>query len=214
LIGFNLPSKPITQPAILDQKKNAKTAGVAVDDEQLDIILDIIMIGNRLAAIFTSCYNVLRKKVLKHIGRLHSMYEIYTDGSCLGNPGRGGWGVVSDHFILCDNERNTTNNIMEMTAIIKALEECVKREILEVRIFTDSNYVKNGISSWIINWKRNGWKTSTGADVKNKELWIAMDEARKKLTSVEWKWVKAHNGHPKNEQVDKLARECANKLSV
>ena len=103
---------------------------------------------------------------------------------------------------------------MELTSILKALEECSKRDIQEVRIFTDSNYVKNGINVWIINWKKNGWKTSTGAPVKNKELWMAIDEVRNKLRLVEWKWVKAHNGNPKNEEVDKLARDSANKLSV
>tara|TARA_B110000459_G_scaffold50249_1_gene56141 strand:+ start:1614 stop:2042 length:429 start_codon:yes stop_codon:yes gene_type:complete len=142
------------------------------------------------------------------------MYEIYTDGSCLGNPGRGGWGVVSDNFKLSAGQSNTTNNQMEMTAILKALEECSKRDIQEVRIFTDSNYVKNGINVWIINWKKNGWRTSTGTPVKNKELWMAIDEARNKLGLVEWKWVKAHNGNPKNEEVDKLARESANKVSL
>ena len=142
------------------------------------------------------------------------MYEIYTDGSCLGNPGRGGWGVVSDNFKLSAGQPNTTNNQMEMTAILKALEECSKRDIQEVRIFTDSNYVKNGINVWIINWKKNGWRTSTGTPVKNKELWMAIDEVRNKLRLVEWKWVKAHNGNPKNEEVDKLARDSANKVSV
>ena len=143
-----------------------------------------------------------------------SMYEVYTDGSCLGNPGHGGWGVVSDNFKLSAGQPNTTNNQMEMTAILKALEECSKRDIQEVRIFTDSNYVKNGINVWIINWKKNGWKTSTGTPVKNKELWMAIDEVRNKLRLVEWKWVKAHNGNPKNEEVDKLARDSANKVSV
>jgi ribonuclease HI len=140
------------------------------------------------------------------------MYEVYTDGSCLGNPGRGGWGVVSDNFKLTAGQPNTTNNQMEMTAILKALEECSRRDIQEVCIFTDSNYVKNGITMWIIKWKKNGWKTSTGAPVKNKELWVAIDEARNKLKLVEWRWVKAHNGNPKNEEVDTLARESANMI--
>ena len=137
------------------------------------------------------------------------MYEIYTDGSCLGNPGRGGWGVVGEDFKLSAGQSDTTNNQMEMTAILKALEECLKRDIQEVCIFTDSQYVKNGISSWIINWKRNDWVTSTGTPVKNKELWIAIDEVRNKLKLVNWKWVKAHNGDLKNEEVDKLAYEAA-----
>jgi ribonuclease HI len=142
------------------------------------------------------------------------MYEIYTDGSCLGNPGRGGWGVVSDDFKLSGKQPDTTNNAMEMTAIFKALEECLKRDIQEVCIFTDSQYVKNGITSWIINWKKNDWITSTGTPVKNKELWIDIDEVRNKLKVVEWKWVKAHNGDPKNEEVDTLAYEAAGGTAV
>jgi len=142
------------------------------------------------------------------------MYEVYTDGSSLGNPGRGGWAAISEDFKLCGAKPNTTNNVMEMTAIVKALEECVRRDISEVRIMTDSNYVKQGITSWIHNWKRNGWKTSTGGDVKNRELWIQIDELRLKIKMIEWKWVKAHNGNPQNEAVDRLARECAKNLSV
>jgi|TARA_B110000093_G_scaffold114699_1_gene122902 ribonuclease HI len=137
------------------------------------------------------------------------MYEVYTDGSCLGNPGRGGWGVVGDDFKLSGKQSDTTNNAMEMTAVLKALDECLNRDIQEVCIFTDSQYVKNGISAWIINWKKNNWVTSTGTPVKNKELWIAIDEVRNKLKLVNWKWVKAHNGDLKNEEVDKLAYEAA-----
>ena len=131
------------------------------------------------------------------------MYEIYTDGSSLGNPGPSGWGVVSDSFKLSAGQPNSTNNRMEMTAILRALEESVKRDIQEVRIFTDSNYVKQGINSWIIKWKQNGWMTSAGAPVKNKELNV-----------VEWRWVKAHNGDPRNEEADKLARESAKNISA
>ena len=141
------------------------------------------------------------------------MYEVYTDGSCLGNPGRGGWGAISKDFKLCGAQPNTTNNVMEMTAIIKALEQCLWMEKKHVRIITDSNYVKNGITGWIHNWKKNGWKTANGADVKNKELRVKMDNLRQELTMIEWKWVKAHNGNPQNEAVDKLARECAKNLS-
>ncbi len=142
------------------------------------------------------------------------MYEIYTDGSCLGNPGAGGWGAIGKDMKLCGAMANTTNNIMEMTAVAKALEECVKRDISEVRIFTDSNYVKNGITKWIINWKKNGWMTSAGTPVKNKELWIQIDAFREKVKMIEWRWVKAHNGHPQNEAVDTLARECAKNIQV
>lgn len=141
------------------------------------------------------------------------MYEVYTDGSSLGNPGRGGWAAISEDFKLCGAQPNTTNNVMEMTAILKALQECVQRGISEVCIITDSNYVKQGITSWIHNWKRNGWKTSSGGDVKNRELWIQIDELRMKIKMIEWKWVKAHNGNPQNEAVDRLARECAKNLS-
>ena len=101
-----------------------------------------------------------------------------------------------------------------MTAIAKALEQCLYLEKTNVRIITDSNYVKQGITSWIHNWKKNGWKTSSGGDVKNRELWIELDKIRDYFIMIEWRWVKAHNGDPKNEEVDKLARECAKNLSV
>jgi ribonuclease HI len=139
------------------------------------------------------------------------MYEIYTDGSCLGNPGPGGWGVIGKDFTLCGDAPNTTNNIMEMTAIVKALEECLNRNYLDVCIYTDSNYVKQGITQWIHNWKKNGWKTSSGGDVKNKDLWVQIDTLRNQMKHVEWKWVKAHKGNPLNEAVDKLAKSCAKK---
>jgi ribonuclease HI len=142
------------------------------------------------------------------------MYEIYTDGSCLGNPGRGGWAAISNDFKICGAQPNTTNNIMEMTAILRALEQVRLMNEKSVRIFTDSNYTKQGITSWIHNWKKNGWKTSSGGDVKNRELWIELDKIRDCFIMIEWRWVKAHNGDPKNEEVDKLARECAKNLSV
>ena len=142
------------------------------------------------------------------------MYEIYTDGSCLGNPGRGGWAAISKDFKICGAQPNTTNNIMEMTAILRALDQVRQMNEKSVRIFTDSNYTKQGITFWIHNWKKNGWKTSSGGDVKNRELWIELDKIRDCFTMIEWRWVKAHNGDPKNEEVDKLARECAKNLSV
>ena len=142
------------------------------------------------------------------------MYEIYTDGSCLGNPGRGGWAAISKDFKICGAQPNTTNNIMEMTAILRALKKSELMNEKCVRIFTDSNYTKQGITAWIHNWKKNGWKTSSGGDVKNRELWIELDKIRDCFTMIEWRWVKAHNGDPKNEEVDKLARECAKNLSV
>ena len=142
------------------------------------------------------------------------MYEIYTDGSCLGNPGRGGWAAIGEGMKLGGNLRDTTNNVMEMTAVVKALEKCLELGILSVRIFTDSNYVKQGITAWIKNWKRNGWKTASGTPVKNKELWIQLDVLTHKMDIIDWKWVKAHNGNPQNEAVDAYARECANILST
>jgi len=137
------------------------------------------------------------------------MLEIYTDGSCLGNPGPGGWGVISRDFKLTGGSRESTNNIMEMTAIIRGLEHIKKCGINEVCIFTDSNYTKNGITSWIKNWKRNGWRTASGSAVKNKELWKTLDTLVQSIKIVEWRWVKAHNGNVQNELVDKLARSTA-----
>lgn len=140
-------------------------------------------------------------------------HDVYTDGSSLGNPGPGGWGVVSNDFKLFGGQPDTTNNRMEMMAIVRALEECLRREYLEVCIYTDSNYVKRGITIWIHNWKKNGWRTSSGGDVKNKDLWIQIDTLRNQMKEVKWNWVKAHNGNPLNEEADKLARESAKKIS-
>lgn len=140
------------------------------------------------------------------------MIDIHTDGSCIGNPGPGGWGLISDIFTMCGHEPHTTNNIMEMRAVIEALKRCFKESIFDIRIHTDSSYVKNGITQWINNWKRNGWKTASGGAVKNKELWIELDTLSQRANSLEWMWVKAHNGDVKNEAVDKLARTSALKL--
>jgi ribonuclease HI len=140
------------------------------------------------------------------------MHNVYTDGSCLGNPGAGGWAALIGDVQMSGGQDKTTNNIMEMTAVVKALEECLKQGILEIQLFTDSNYVKNGITSWIKNWKRNGWRTAAGTPVKNKELWIEIDTLQSKMTSVEWKWVKAHNGHPQNELVDTMAHREATEI--
>ena len=142
------------------------------------------------------------------------MQDIYTDGSCLGNPGPGGWAVAGAGIKMSGGQDQTTNNVMEMTAVVKALQQCLARDILEIRLFTDSNYVKNGITLWIKNWKRNGWRTATGAPVKNKKLWIEIDSLSQQMKSVEWCWVKAHNGNPQNELVDRLAREEAKNIST
>jgi ribonuclease HI len=103
---------------------------------------------------------------------------------------------------------------MEMTAVVRALEECLARDILDIQLFTDSNYVKNGITSWIKKWKRNGWRTASGEPVKNKHLWMRMDGLTEKMHHVEWTWVKAHNGNVLNELVDTLARNRAKNVCV
>jgi len=130
--------------------------------------------------------------------------EVYTDGSCLGNPGPGGWAVIGPDFKLSGGLPHTTNNVMELTAALKCLEHTRKQE---VTIYTDSCYLKNGITKWVLNWKKNGWKTAGGQPVKNQELWTKIDELSG--PHVKWQWVKAHNGHPLNEAADKLARDTA-----
>ena len=136
------------------------------------------------------------------------MINIYTDGACSGNPGKGGWGVVildnNKEIFLNGGDQITTNNKMELTAAIKALEYFETKKNLI--IYTDSKYVKDGIESWIINWKKNGWKTSTKKIVKNKELWMQLDNLINKH-NVTWKWVKGHSGFEFNEKADELARK-------
>ena len=135
--------------------------------------------------------------------------EIYTDGACKGNPGIGGWGAIliyKDHVKeISGFESDTTNNIMELTAVIKALESF--KEECHVVLTTDSNYVKDGITDWINNWKLNGWKTANKQPVKNKKLWIMLDSLSKKHI-IDWKWVKGHSGHLENERADQLANEA------
>ncbi len=135
------------------------------------------------------------------------MIEIYTDGACSGNPGPGGWGVLikapTGEQEMCGGEPETTNNRMELIAAIEGLN-AVDRDT-DVRLYTDSQYVKNGITSWIVGWKRNGWKTSAKKPVKNQDLWRALDEAAA-ARRVEWRWVKGHDGDPGNERADALAR--------
>ena len=139
--------------------------------------------------------------------------DIYTDGACTGNPGPGGWGVLieidNENIELSGGDRETTNNRMELMAAIKALEEIDKD--YEITLYTDSNYVKDGITSWISNWKKNNWKTASKKDVKNKELWMRLDEAIKDK-NISWVWVKGHAGNAGNEQADYLARSALEKL--
>lgn len=149
------------------------------------------------------------------------MIEIYTDGSCLGNPGPGGWAGVghvksTEIFTLCDyGGPKTTNNSMELTAVIESLK--IARDdygFNNAKIYTDSSYVKNGITKWVTKWKSNDWKTSKGEPVKNKTLWENLVCIVDTYENVEWCWVKAHNGHPLNEKVDTLARQCATNIKV
>ncbi len=132
---------------------------------------------------------------------------IYSDGACSGNPGPGGWGAIlryGEHEKeLTGGEAETTNNRMELTAAIEALE-ALKRPCT-VSLYTDSQYVKDGITKWIANWKANGWRTAAKKPVKNDDLWRRLDVATQKHT-VQWHWVKGHAGHPDNERADELAR--------
>jgi ribonuclease HI len=132
--------------------------------------------------------------------------QLFTDGACKGNPGVGGWGALieSSYFTkeLKGYEQLTTNNRMELIAVIEGVNAIEKNTTIEIT--TDSMYVKNGISQWIDNWKKNDWKTSAKKPVKNKELWLALDKLVQNY-SIEWKWVKGHSGHPGNERADQLA---------
>ena len=139
------------------------------------------------------------------------MIKIYTDGSCLSNPGNGGWAAIinmnGEIKKISGNEKNTTNNRMELMAPINALKNINSKDLIE--IFTDSKYVKNGITEWINTWVLNNWKTSKKEDVKNKDLWIELYKLNQSL-NVKWNWVKAHAGDTLNEEVDILAKEAAN----
>lgn len=132
--------------------------------------------------------------------------EIWTDGSCSGNPGPGGWGALlisgENEKELFGGEENTTNNKMELTAAIEALN--VLKAPSKVTLHTDSTYVKDGLTKWIHGWKKNGWKTAAKKPVKNQELWQALDAACKRH-DITWKWVKGHDGDPGNERADALA---------
>ena len=140
--------------------------------------------------------------------------DIYTDGACSGNPGPGGWGIV----IICNDrkkeiyggEKETTNNRMEMTAAIKALEALSHPS--HVRLYTDSTYLRNGITQWIERWKKNGWKTADNKKVKNVDLWRHLESAAGRH-EIKWQWIKGHSGHPENDRADKLARTGIQEMS-
>ena len=141
------------------------------------------------------------------------MIKVFTDGACSGNPGIGGWGVVilindSDPIFLKGGEIQTTNNRMELTAAIKALKYFKEHQL--ITLITDSKYVKDGIESWIANWKKNGWRTTSKKPVKNKELWVELDSQIAKH-NITWKWVKGHAGDRYNEKADFLARHFIEK---
>ena len=138
------------------------------------------------------------------------MIKIYTDGSCIGNPGSGGWAAIilngDKQDIISGRKKNTTNNQMELMAAIKALVFLKKKQ--KIRIYTDSNYVKEGITNWIKIWEKNNWKTANKKKVKNVDLWIKLNTLSN-FHDIEWKWVKAHSGNLMNNMVDKLARKAA-----
>ena len=139
------------------------------------------------------------------------MIKIYTDGSCLENPGNGGWAAIifmnNEKIIISGCKKKTTNNQMELMAAIEALKKIPKDQ--EVQMYTDSKYVKMGITEWIKKWSQNDWKTSSKQRVKNIELWKELNDISKKH-KIDWHWVKAHAGNPNNEEVDELAKKAAN----
>jgi ribonuclease HI len=136
---------------------------------------------------------------------------VYTDGSCLGNPGKGGWAALiiknDKEEVIFGSEKNSTNNRMELTAAINALLKT--EESKKIKIYTDSKYLKDGIEKWINNWKKNDWKNANKKDVKNKDLWTKLDNLISKK-QISWEWVKAHSVNEYNNKVDILARKAAN----
>ena len=139
------------------------------------------------------------------------MIKIYTDGSCIKNPGNGGWAAIifmnNEKIAITGNKKNTTNNQMELMAAIEALKKIPTGQ--KVQVYTDSKYVKLGITEWIEKWSQNNWKTSSKQKVKNLELWTELNKISKKH-KIEWFWVKGHAGDPINEEVDTLAKKAAN----
>ncbi len=141
------------------------------------------------------------------------MIEIFTDGACRGNPGPGGWGAIlrsgSHEKTISGAEKHTTNNRMELMAVIGALSAIKKPS--KIAITTDSQYVKNGISKWIHGWKKNGWKTADKKPVKNADLWLELDKLAQPH-DIKWHWVRGHTGHPENEWADELANQAIDSL--
>ena len=139
--------------------------------------------------------------------------HIFTDGACRGNPGPGGWGAVlrygNEEKELYGGEQQTTNNRMELTAAIMALESLTRR--CQVELTTDSEYVKNGITQWMDNWKKRGWRTASKKPVKNVDLWQRLDKVASEH-DVQWHWVRGHTGHPENERADQLANRGIDEL--
>lgn len=137
---------------------------------------------------------------------MSTVVEIFSDGACKGNPGPGGWGVVLRYGMqekeLFGGERDTTNNRMELTAVLRALQALTRPS--EVAVYTDSQYVQKGISEWLPNWKARGWRTADKKPVKNADLWQALESAAAPHR-VAWHWVRGHAGHPENERADRLA---------
>ena len=142
--------------------------------------------------------------------------KIYTDGACIGNPGPGGWAAIilteGNKKEIFGGEKLTTNNRMELTAAIKALEHCIEKEgkqlsLKQIKIYTDSTYVKEGITVWINTWEKNNWKTTDKKNVKNVDLWKKLKELVKS-NQIEWCWVKGHSDDPLNDLADKLAKEA------
>ena len=140
---------------------------------------------------------------------IRNIIELFTDGACKGNPGLGGWGVLIKNLKILNElkgiQQQTTNNRMELIAVIQGLKSI--QENAHIEITTDSMYVNNGINQWINNWKNNGWKTAAKKPVKNKDLWQELDELVQNY-SIKWIWVKGHSGHPGNERADQLANEA------